>query len=150
MICARRVLYRRAAVEFDLEDEHLFLGAAADGEHAVRWDFRGWFPVIGVHLELAFGVLRTIDGAAHHDALLEHVLAEELAKVGVLADPLGDDVARAFERLCRRSDPLLRIDEGGREFLERQARGLLRPQNWASGSRPLSRAIDALVRRLGL
>ena len=47
---------------------------------------------------------------ADDDALLEHDAAEGLAKIGALADGLGHDVARAFERIFYRCDFLLGSD----------------------------------------
>ena len=135
---------RLLRVEFDLEGQHAFLGAAADGQHAMRRNLRRRLAVAGVHLELAFRVRHAFDGAAGDAAVGHHHGAHRLAELGILADPFGDDVARAFERLFRRHAEL-------RRDLPRAAwRRLWSQRNSASGSRPLSRAIEALVRRFGL
>ena len=84
-------------IEFDLEGEHAFLGAAANGEHAVGGDFGGGLGVAGVHLELAFGIWNAFDGAAGDAAFGEHHDAHGLAEIGVLADHFGHDVAGALE-----------------------------------------------------
>ena len=71
--------------------------------------------------------------------------ADGLAEFGLLADHLGDDVARAFEGLVGGHAEL------GGEFGESGRGGRICSQRKrASGSSPLSRAIDALVRRFGL
>ena len=49
--------------------------------------FDGRLAVVGVHLELALGVRRALDGAADHHAFVEHHgWRTRLAEVGVLAD----------------------------------------------------------------
>ena len=74
-----------------------------------------------------------------------------LADVGVVADHFGDDVARAFQRFVDVGDAFFGIDERRGKCLERHARRAADPRDTAaSGSRPFSRAMVALVRRLGL
>jgi hypothetical protein len=90
-------------LQLDLEGEHAFLCAAADREHPMRRDFAGGFAILRVHLELAFGVLDSFDGAAGDDSVGHHLAADRLAKRRVLADPLRDNVPGAFERFLFRS-----------------------------------------------
>jgi hypothetical protein len=73
-----------------------------------------------------------VDGVGHlaadHDAFVEHHLAQRLAQIGRLGDRLGDDVARAVERLLRRVDALLGVDERRGQRFERQLARDLRPE----------------------
>ena len=83
---------------FDEEVEYVFRFAAADGEHAVRRDGLRRLPVLVVHLELLLVVHRVCDLATDHHALVEYKLSQGLAQIGLFADPLGHDMARAFQR----------------------------------------------------
>ena len=47
---------------------------------------------------------------------------------GILADPLRQDVARAFQGFSRRTDTFLLADESSRQVVERHLAGLLVPQ----------------------
>jgi hypothetical protein len=88
---------------------------------------------------------------ALHDPRREEGLAlqegaQAAEEVGVLREPLGQDVARAGERL-------LRVRHLVREIAAASVSGGVRRSARiasASGSRPRSRAMAALVRRLGL
>ena len=48
------------------------------------------------------------------DAVVHHHLPNRLAEVGIFADPFGDDVTRAGERLVRGIDILLGANESRR------------------------------------
>ena len=74
--------------------------------------------VLVVHLEFFLLIDRVGDFFADHHALIEEHLAQRLAQVGVFADPLGDNVARAFESLVRRGHAQFRIHEGGGKGLQ--------------------------------
>jgi hypothetical protein len=83
--------------------------------------------VFVVHLELFLFVDAVDAPAALDDALFEHQVAGQLAQLRVLADALGDNVARTFERVLRRRHFLLRADERGGEFAQRLVGGVLIP-----------------------
>jgi len=103
---------RQFGGEIDFEQEHAFVGAAPDRQHAVRRDLRRRLGVLPVHLEFAFRIGRAFDGAAGHAAFRHHHAADRLAEFGVFADPFGGDVARAFERIGRRPHAFFFADEG--------------------------------------
>src|SRR5262249_31954889 len=92
---------RLLRLQLDFEAQNPFLGAAADRQHAMRGNLRSRFAVAPVHLVLAFRILGAFDRAADYKAMIQHELAYGLAEFGVLADPLGEDMSRAFERLFR-------------------------------------------------
>ena len=114
--------------DFDEEVEHVFVFAAADGQHAMRGNRLHRLGVLVVHLEFFLLIDRVGDFFADHHALVEEHLAQRLAQVGVFADPLGDNVARAFQRLVRRGHAQLRIHEGGGKSLQWQIGFFLCPQ----------------------
>ena len=129
---------RLLRVQNDFKGQHTFLGAAPDGQHAMRRYLRRRLAVTGVHFELAFRIHHAFDGAALHPALGHHHGAHRLAKLGVLADHFGDDVPRAFERLFRRhAEP--------RRHLRQWSRIVLLPQKKRQRLQPLV----ARHRRLG-
>jgi len=134
---------RAGGREFDLEVQHPFVGAAANGEHPVGRDPGGRLAVLGIQLEFAFGVRGTRNGAAGDAAIGHHHGADPLAEACVLVDHFGDDVARAFESLLGRDS------EAGGNLGERVGPDCSQRYR-ASGSSPFSRAMQALVRRLGL
>ena len=81
-------------------------------------------PVHGQHLMAlhpAHGLLKLIvqtvngvllhGGAAHQPPLPQHQLPQAAADGGVVADPFGDDVARACQRILRGVHAPVRIDE---------------------------------------
>ena len=125
---AAQVGERGFAVELDLETQNAFLGAAANGQHAMGGNLGDRLAVVGVHLELAFGIFDAGDGVTHHAAALEHHLSHALADFGVLVDALGQDVARAFERFLDGGDAFLLAQERGGQFGQRQFGGRLIPE----------------------
>jgi len=62
------------------------------------------------------------------DAFVKHDAAQGFAEVGIFADPLGNDVARAFQGFVDGCDAKFDIDEGGGEGFERLVSGLLLPE----------------------
>ena len=130
--------------------EHVLLLAAADGEHPVRRDLGGRLAVVGVHLELAFGVRSPSMARLVTTALGHHHGAKLLAEVGVLVDHFGDDVARALQGIFTLATP---FSESTKEAAN--SRRGVSDDAWsqrysASGSSPFSRAIDGLGAALGL
>jgi len=137
-----QVSQRPFARQVDLERQYAFLGAAPDGQHAVRGNLGGRFRVLGVHLELAFGIFGALDGAAGDDAVGHHHGTHGLAVLGILAHHFGDDVACAFERFRDRGHALFGVDECCGVGLE--GLGSLRPKE-------LRQRLQALLaRHLGL
>ncbi len=130
----------------ELGAQHALRFAAADREIAMRRDRRERLleARVGVELRRLVAVLLLLRDA--DDAVAKHGLAQALAHLGVLGDPLGADVARAGEgRLT--SGLVVGVDEA------RAAAGLSSGCDHissASGSSPRSRAMVARVRRLGL
>ena len=114
--------------DFDEEVENVLAFAAPNGQHAMRGNRLYRLRVLVVHLELFLLVDRVGDLAAYYDAFIEHKSAERLAQIGVFADPLGNNVPRAFESLVYRGHAQLRIDKAGCEYLQRLGGILLRPE----------------------
>ena len=123
---------RALRIELDHEVQHALRLAAADGQHPVRGDLLDRLPIVVIHLELFLLVFVIITGVGHFaaddHALLEHGMAQQLANIGVVADGLGQDVARAFQRLLHAGDAFLGINKRRRKCFERNAGGFLRPQ----------------------
>ena len=97
----------------------------------MRGDGLHRLAIVVVHLELFLLIeflLGRISGlAAGDDAIVKNPLAEHLAQVGVFADALGDDVARAFESCFNGGDAFFFIDEGRGKCCERCFTRLLLP-----------------------
>ena len=138
----------REHLELDLERP--FLVAPVDRQDAVGRDVRdrlGVIEVVAVFQPLPFGDLGLGGGDL---ARLPDDPADRVADGRQLADRLGQDVADPFEDLLDRVDPFLGVEEL-RAAAARSVRVSSRFQiRNASGSRPSSRASDALVFFLGL
>jgi hypothetical protein len=145
-----RRLFQVGTQDLELDLEGAFLVAPIDREHAVGGDVRdrlGVGEVVAIFQALAFGDL----GLGGHDpARLPDDATDRLAHGGYLADGLGQDVSDPFEDLLggRRSFSGA-TSSAAAAFRSVRVSSRLQMRS-ASGSRPLSRASDALVFFFGL
>ena len=109
---------RPGIIKFNLKVQNIFISAAADSKHAVGRDFGYRLLIVGIHLELAFGVHGAFYGAAHDSAFREHQAAEIAAKVGIFANLFSKDVTRALESFLEIQNLARRVDESCRKSFE--------------------------------
>ena len=141
-------LLGRWVLGVDLEREDVLLLAAEEGEDAVRGQLGEGLGEVEVVGELRALLLLAGADTRADVALLPDALAQVTDEVGVLGEALDEDRAGAVERGGGVCDLAVGIDEtrcggGGVGVGSPRSRS-------ASGSRPASRAICALVRRFGL
>ena len=84
--------------------------------------------VLVVHLEFFLLIDRIRYLAAHDHAFVEHQAAQYLAQVRVLADPLGNNVPRTFQRFFRARHAEFDIHKSGCKVLQRLRGRLLLPE----------------------
>ena len=132
---------RLLLLQVNLERQHAFLGAAADRQHAMRWNLCGRFTILRVHLVLAFRIGHALDRTARHDAFGHQHPPHGLAKLRIFADPLRDDMPCAFQSFLRRRHAFVGIDETCSELAERR-RVLLIPEE-------LRQRLESLLARDG-
>ena len=137
-------------VQLDFETEQTFLGAAANRQHAMRRNLARRFAVLGVDFELAFGILGPFDGTADHYAIRHHHAADGFAELGILADPLRDDVTGALQGFGRGADAFFFADEGIGQVGERGGAGLLIPKKLGERFEALIASDGGLGPALGL
>ena len=135
-------------VEIEVEDA--LVAAAQHGQRAVRGhvlDALAEVEIVGELGALLFLALHHLGRPARPRPT--PIRASAPTRAGVLADALDQDVARAVERRLGVGDALVGVDElGGLRFRDRAPGSPAARRPAARG--PASRAICALVRRLGL
>ena len=93
--------------------------------------------VVVIHAELFLLIHGIGHLAAHDHALVEHEIPQRLAQIGVFADPLGHDVARAFQSFVHTGDAALFIHKLRGKGAERHRGVLLCPQVLRQGLQAL-------------
>ena len=141
-------------IELDEEVEDALGFAAANCQHAVRWNgFDGLLEVV-IHLESELVVelflVRVKGLTAADDAFVVQQRAQKLAQIGVLAQHFSHDVACAFERVLDGRHFFVCVDERGREAQQRGRAGNLRPQVIGQGGQPAVARKGGLGAALGL
>jgi hypothetical protein len=134
-------------IDDDIDRQELLVAAAQHGKRAMARRRRPALGLVEIIGELRAGLLLAFDHLGTEIGIVLHIFAQALQQVGVFGQVLDDDVACAFERCL-----------GVRHLGGKELSGAVRAGTSArsaricsaSGPRPRSRAISALVRRFGL
>ena len=98
----------------DLEVEHALRPAAEHGERPVRRDLLQRFGEVEIVGELGAFLALRLDHGRNHPAVVGDIAAQAADQLGILAEPLDQDMARTFQRRLDVGHALFQIDEGDR------------------------------------
>ncbi len=140
---------RRGIVRLDRQAEDFFPLATEKRQHAMRRHLAEGFREIEVVAELGACLLLAFAHLGLEARVGPELLAQGADQVGILGKTFGENGARTVQRRLQRRRRSSRAETKGSALVWGTFCGSC-SSRFASGSRPASLAISALVRRLGL